>query len=153
MAGELADFGRRVSDVVSPGAVRRMVGKAGMAGKKSALEAAAKDLGGDRAFSNWRRRIALSAGYDDTGGSTVRINFRPAGMWQLAEQGRRGSGPIRPKRGKQAVRTPQGLRARSSYGRSRGLNTFTDAVKDAQREVPKAAAKQFREEVARAVRG
>jgi hypothetical protein len=151
VADEFGDFGRRISEIVSPGSTKRILDKGGMAGKKAALDAASKDLGSDRAFSNWRRKVSLSAGYDGAGGSRVQINFRPAGMWRLAERGRQGSGKIRPRRG-QAVRTPDGLRASSSYGRSRGLNTFTDAVQEAEHEVPKAAAAQFRHEIARAVR-
>jgi hypothetical protein len=152
MANELAAFASRVSDVTSGAALRRIADKGGMAGKKAALDAASKDLGGDRAFSNWRRKVRLSAGFDSGGGTTVLINFRPGGMWRLAERGRSGSGVIVPRR-RRAVLTPNGPRARSSYGSSRGLRTYTDAVKEAQREVPKAAAKQFSTEVARAVRG
>jgi hypothetical protein len=47
--------------------------------------------------------------------------------------------------------TPQGPRARSSYSPSRGLNTYDDAVKDAQRQVPKAAFRQLQAEIARVV--
>ncbi len=150
MAATLTQFGQRIERIVSPETVRRMADQAGQAGKKAALDAASKDLGGDRAFSGWKRKVALGAGYDDMGGSTVRINFRPAGMWRLAEAGRRGSGQIQPRK-KRAVLTPQGPRASSSYGPSRGLGTFSDAVDTARREVPQAAAKEFRAAVARAV--
>jgi hypothetical protein len=147
MASDLAAFGAKLEKVVSGQAMRRVMSKAGAAGKKAALDAAADDLG-DRRFSGMRRKVALSAGYDDLGDTRVTINFRPAGLWKLAESGRHSSGPIRP-RGGRAVMTPQGPRAVSSYGSSAGLNTFTDANKDARREVPKAAAAAFRAEVGR----
>ena len=84
---ELADFGRRVANVVDPAAMERMAAKGGAAGKKAALDAASRDLGGDRRFSGMRRKATLSAGYDDAGAGKVEIKFRPAGMWNLAEAG------------------------------------------------------------------
>jgi hypothetical protein len=160
MADELSDFGRRLAQVADGSAMRRIVNKAGMAGKKSALDAAEKDLG-DRAFSGMRRKVKLSAGFDTVGDSQVKINFRPPGLWRLAEDGRNKSGGIFPRAGNRkgkgtvggrAVMTPQGPRARSGFGPSRGLGTFTEAVNDAQREVPKAAARQFADEVRKVVR-
>jgi len=149
---ELASFGRRIENIVSPAALERMAAKAGAAGKASALDAATHDLG-DRRFSGMRRKAALGAGWDDIGGGQVAINFRPAGLWRLAESGRKGTKPIRPRRasGRRAVLTPDGPRARSTSKPSRGLNTYTDAVRDARRSVPKAAAKQFTAEVRKAV--
>lgn len=154
MARTLEEFGRDVAKVVDPAAVRRVVNAGGKAGKEAALKAAADSLGGDRAFSGMRRKTALGAGYDEVGGSEVAINFRPAGLWKLAESGRRRSGKIVPRRrgGKRALLTPAGPRASSSYGPSRGLRTFTDAVSEAKRKVPEAAEKQFRAEVARVIR-
>ena len=152
--GELVDFGQRLSNLTDSASLARIVAKAGAAGKKSALDAAAKDLGGDRRFSGMRRSAALTVGYD-AAGSKVQLNFR--GPWKLAEEGRRSSGPILPKRrgGRRAVLTPQGPRARSSYKRAprTAKRTYTDAVRDAQREVPKAAAEQFRVEIRKVVRG
>lgn len=147
---ELSAFAARLEKVTDPAALRRIADKGGLAGKKAALEAASADLGGDRAFSGLRRKAPLGVGYD-VDGATVHINFRPAGLWRLAEQGRRSSGTIQPRRrgGRRAVLTPLGPRAGSSYRQSRGLGTFTEAVKDAQREVPKAAAKQFTAEIGR----
>jgi hypothetical protein len=152
MANDLGDFANRVGKLADPGVARAMARKAGDAAKKSALKAAERDLGGDRSFSGMRRKSKLNAGYDDAGAGLVQLNFRPAGLWVLAQAGRRSSGTIRPKR-KRAVLTPQGPRASSSYGPSRGLNTFDDAVEDARRTAPKAAAEQFRAEIAKVVRG
>ncbi len=153
---ELSDFGRRVEKIVGKPALERMMQKAGAAGKKSALDAAAKDLGGDRKFSGFRggRGPALGAGYD-LSGTEATINFRPGGMWKLAQAGRRASGPIRPKArsGFKALGTPWGPKSASSFGSSRGLGTFDDAARDAGDEVPKAFARQFKAEVGNAMRG
>jgi hypothetical protein len=153
---ELSDFGRRVEKIVGKPALDRMMHKAGAAGKKSALEAAADKLGGDRKFSGFRggRGPALGAGYD-IGGSDVTVNFRPGGMWKLAQTGRRSSGAIVPKKrgGRKAVLTPMGPRSSSSFGPSRGLKALDTAFDKAEDDVPKAFAKQFRAEVGRAMKG
>lgn len=151
MATELADFGRRMTQIADGSVAKRIANKAGAAAKKSALRAAEGSLGGDRAFSGMRRKARLNAGYDDAGQGQVRINFRPAGLWILADKGRRESGPIKP-RARRAVMTPFGPRASSTYGPSRGLNTLTDAVDDAQRTAPKAAREQFSAEVRQLVK-
>jgi hypothetical protein len=143
----LASFGNKFGNFPR-NAQRGMARAGGMAGKKAGLDAARDDLGGDRAMSNLKRgRAALNVGFDEMGGTSVRINFR--GPWKLADEGRRASGTIRPRRGRRALRMPDGsFRARSRYTPSRGLNTLKDAVNKAQREVPKAAAKAFRVAVA-----
>lgn len=166
MADDFAAVARWVENLekaVGPAATRRILTKAGAAGKKSALEAASSSLGGDRRFSNWKGKPALSAGYDSVSATEVTIKFRPSGMWRLAEAGRHSSGAIFPRRGGRkgrgpgggrggpAVRTPAGPRARSSYGRSRGLKTYSTATRKASTTVPKAAHQQFVAEIRRAV--
>lgn len=151
MASDLGDFAARMLKITDPSALTRINRMAGFAGKQSALEAASDSLGGDRRFSGFRRKVALSAGFDTVSATQVQINFRPAGLWVLADKGRRSSGTIRPRRGKRAVLTPYGPRATSSYGPSRGLNTYENAVKDAETTVPKAAFRQFQVEVGRAL--
>ncbi len=157
---ELVTFGAKLTRLLDPAAQARIVRAGGMAGKKAALDAAAHDLGADRAMSGtgYRRKRAqpLSAGFDAEGGTAVAINFRPAGLWRLASQGRQSSGFIRPRKrgGKRAVTPAAGVaRAWSRYGRSRGLDTFDDAVRKARTDVPKAAFEQFQAEVGRAMRG
>jgi hypothetical protein len=142
----LAAFGNKFGNFPQ-NASNGMVRAGGMAGKKAGLDAAKEDLGGDRAMSNLKRgRARLNVGYDQVGSTSVRINFR--GPWKLADEGRRASGTIRPRRGR-ALRMPDGsFRARSRYGTSRGLNTLDDAISKARREVPRAAAKAFRAAVA-----
>jgi hypothetical protein len=149
--GELAAFGAKLQKITDPATLKRVVEAGGKAGKEAALDAASRDLGGDRAFSGMRRKAPLGAGYDQSGSTSVVINFRPAGLWRLATAGRQSSGVIRPRRGKQALAgNGFGPVRASRYGRSRGLNTFDDAVKKAQTTVPKAAARQFFAGVGRA---
>jgi hypothetical protein len=148
VAGELIDFANRIGNITDPAALKRIAGKAGYAGKKAGLDAAASDLGGDRSFSGFGRSIPLGVGYDDLG-TMVQLNFRPAGLWKLAESGRSPGKPILP-RNREALRTPDGPRARSTTGEWGGKGTHTKAVNVAAREVPKAAFKQFQVEVSKA---
>lgn len=150
----------KVEHVTDGSAMKRVLDKAGAAGKKAALEAASGSLGGDRRFSNWRGKPALSAGYDVSGTSEVTVNFRPSGMWRLAEAGRHSSGAIYPRRGRskgrgvvggRALMTPDGPRARSSYRSSRGLKTYSTASRKASVSVPKAAHDQFIAEIRKVV--
>jgi hypothetical protein len=143
---DLGAAAAKLEKLTDPSILHRVVQQAGLAGKKAALEAAARDLGGDRAMSGLRRKAALGAGFDRTGATEVTINFRPAGLWILASRGRTTSGDINPrKRGGRRALAGGGFGpvARSRYGPSRGLDTFDDAVKTAQRDVPRAAFKQF----------
>lgn len=157
-SSSLDRLARQLEDLASGAANARITQAAGAAGKKSALDALTHDLGGDRRFSGMRRKTALNVGFDAEGGSATVLKFRPAGLWILAESGRRQSGSIYPRggrgKGKGAVRgravlTPSGPRASSSYGPSRGLHTFTTAVSDARRTVPDAAAKAIAVEISK----
>lgn len=96
----------------------------GQAGKKVALDVVDKDLGRDRVFSGFVRKVRLNAGYDL--GNPVVLNLRPAGLFVLADKGRRRTKKIVPKKksGKQALLTPRGPRASSTSKKSRGLNTI-----------------------------
>ncbi len=165
MAGELIDFGTRIEKILDPAVLERITKKAGGAAKGAALGAAVKDFGADRRMTagsrNGGRKLpALGAGWDEAGGTLIRLNFRPAGIWKLADSGRRGGKTIRPRRRlggagsghAPALRTPSGWRARSTTGYWGGKGTFTAAVRDARVKVPKAAFKQFQSEVRRVVK-
>lgn len=151
MAGELVDFGNRIAKITDASALRNIRFAAGMAGKTAVLAAAAADLGGDRAFSGLGRRVPLGTGFDDVGSTAVALNFRPAGLWMLAERGRRPGATIIPIRAR-ALSTPQGPRARSTVGAWGGKGTYSSAVRAARIVVPKAAFKAFQLEVAKVVR-
>lgn len=111
----------------------------GQFAKTEALDAASRDLGGDRQLSGMTRKAKLGAGYDL--GQPVVLNLRPAGLWFLVEDGRKRRGVINVKRrsGKEAVLTPQGPRRRATYSRSRGLSTLTDTYNAVDRGIVKAA--------------
>jgi len=153
MDAELTSFATRIEQITSDAVLKRVADAGGMAAKKASLEAVSRDLGSDRSFSGLRRRAPLGVGFDHVGGSAVRMNYRPAGLWRLAEEGRRSQGTIVPRRrgGKRALLTPHGPRALSHYSSSRGLGTFSDAVDESRREAPKAAFRQFQTEIAKVV--
>jgi len=152
---EMTDFAQRVASLTDGDVLNRMADKGGTAGKKAGLERARRDLGADLAFSGWRRKVKLGIGWDRSGVGRVVINYRPAGIWVIADEGRRGGKQIKPRRGREpsapphpkAVRTPQGFRARSTVGAWGGKGTLKDAIAAARREVPRAAAEQFRAEI------
>lgn len=150
-SSELIGFGNRISKILDAGSLRAVTMAGGMAGKAASLAAASSDLGGDRAFSGMKRRTALGAGFDQVGSTKVQINYRPAGLWKLAESGRRSGKIIRPRRAR-ALFTPDGPRARSTVGAWGGKGTYTSAVRASRIAVPKAAFAAFRLEVAKAVR-
>lgn len=160
MAGELTEFADRISKITDPAALSRVRGKAGYAGKRAGLDTVASDLGGDRAFSGFGRRVSAGIGYDEIGSTTVLLKFRPAGIWKLADTGRRGGKTIVSRRGlggagsghAPAVRTPDGWRRSATLGEWGGKGTLKAAVAKARVEVPKAAFKQFQAEVARVVK-
>lgn len=150
----LAQAGAKLDKVLSPATLRAMTRAGGMAAKKAALEAAARDLGGDRKMSGFKRGGALTAGFDQAGPTSVLIKFRPPGKWILADQGRKnekrvvagkgrrtGSGRVR------AFRTPDGPRRAFDSKPSRGLGTLKDAKREAAKDVPKAAHKELRQQL------
>jgi hypothetical protein len=148
--GELVAFADRLGRVLDRPGQDRILHAIGGAGKKAALDAAARDLGADRAFSGLRRRAPLNAGYDLEADS-VTVHLRPKGLWMLATTGRRRQGTIlprrRPGRRRGAVRTPQGLRALSHYSASRGLGTVDDAVTAMRTDCPRAAAEALADRI------
>lgn len=160
MAGELIAFGNRIGRITDPGAIKRVTLAAGMAGKTAVFGAAADDLGPDRAFSGLGRKVSLSAGFDVVSPTSIKLKFRPPGLWKLAESGRRGGYAIRPRRRlggegsghAPALRTPDGWRAATVGGAWGGKGTFTSAVRAARVAVPRAAFRQFQIEVRRIVR-
>ena len=133
-------FGAQLSTIVGTSSLTTVQHAMGAAGKESATKAAVRDLGGDRAMSGLRRKVALSSGYDLEGDNVI-VHLRPKGLWMLANTGRHKQGVIRPRKGKKAVRTPMGLRRTSHYTPSRGLHTVDDAIEDMTKTVPVAAAK------------
>ena len=98
---DLADLSRdlsRLLDDLEP--LQHAVG--GFA-KETAQDEVQRALGNDRSFSGLRRKAALGAGYDTS--SPVILNLRPAGLWFLADEGRKRRKRIFPRTrdGRQAV--------------------------------------------------
>lgn len=127
-----------------------------MFGKTEALDTVRGDLGPDLAFSGFARKVRLGAGYDI--GNPVVVNLRPAGLWFLAEDGRKRRKKIMPKsrRGAKspphakAVKTPQGWRAYSNSGPSRGHRTLTTTVQRIENGIVEAAEKGVNEMITKA---
>lgn len=110
---------------------------------------------GSKTAADAARRVARSHRFRNWHGS--RLDAREAadgadliGPWRLFDQGRRSRGDIQPRRA-QAVLTPDGPRASSSYGPSSGIGVYGDASQAAQRTVPDAVHDQFQDEIRRAV--
>lgn len=121
---------------------------AGAAAKEAAFGAAERDLGSDRTFSGFNRKNArLDAGYDLTDNGVV-LNLRPAGLWNLANYGRRAGtgktkgGRVYPRKGRgggsAVLNTPWGPRANVKASSSRGLGTLKDAETAIESDVFKA---------------
>jgi len=124
--GELEVAIDRIGSVASGESLRRVQRYVGNVTKRAALRGPESTLGPDRAMSHFRGgHKALRAGYDLIS-EGILLRFKPVGLWLLADRGRRSSGTIRPKRksGHKALATPEGARARSHYGPSRGLHTY-----------------------------
>ena len=130
---------------------------AGKAAKEAAADAAKGDLGADMAMSNFRRRVPLKSGYEFEAGTSLVLGLRPAGLWNLADRGRRTEGLIKPRRrgGKAALdagfpdKYGRPLRALSRFGPSRGLGTVDDAEKRIEVDVVKAVDRAVAERVGR----
>ena len=113
----------------------------GQFGKEEAIDVIQRALGSDQAFSGLRRRVKLGAGYDI--GKPVVLNLRPVGLWFLADEGRKRSKKVYPRRrgGKQAVLTPDGPKAWFQSGRSRGHKVLVKTEKNIEAGIVDAAEK------------
>ena len=111
----------------------------GMFGKETANDVIADALGADQRFSGLRRKVKLGAGYDI--GNPVVLNLRPAGLWFLADAGRKRTKRITPRRrgGKQALLTPHGPRAWSTSGRSSGHRVLVKTQSRIEQDIVTAA--------------
>lgn len=101
--------------------MRATLTKVGVEGKKLIDREVRKDFGGDLAMSNWRRRrpVKLRSGFEQPADNTLAFNPKPAGLWQVAEQGRRSGSRTRRRRGgnRQTVT--------KTWGASKGKFTWT----------------------------
>lgn len=136
--GEVTRYFEKLADsLVSPAALRRLQRE----GIKASTDAARR-VGRAHRFRNWHgSRLDAREGNDEA---------ELTGPWRLFDQGRRSRGEITPRRA-QAVRTPDGPRAGSSFGPSSGLDVYRDASRDAQRLAPEAMHEAFQDEIRRAM--
>ena len=86
---ELDSLRRSLTALVDQSAIDALKHVAGKAGKDAALDVIARDLGSDRAFGGMRRQVPLKVGYDVEAGPSMTFNLTPAGLWVLADKGRR----------------------------------------------------------------
>lgn len=161
-ASAISAYLSKLESTINAEAEGRILRAAGLAAKSAALSAAEDKLGGDRAMSNYKGgSVALNAGFD-TKNWQLDINHRPAGLWLLADEGRKRSGAIYPRRNGRkarkatkgrAVLTPFGPRARSSFKPSRGTNVFKTASARERDKASEAAWQALQGEIRRIVRG
>lgn len=125
---DLADFRQSLQTLLDN--TEELQHALGAAGKEIALDEIGRVIGQDRIMSGFGRKVTLNAGYDL--GTPVVLNLRPAGLWILADEGRKRTKRILPKgRGrkrKKALATPQGARAASRSTPSRGLRAIERTV-------------------------
>ena len=161
-------------DVLSGKAARDTANKVGLMAKgKTTSVSGPAALGGDLAFSGWRRNapIPLAAAYalhtSNDGGVTIHRGYKSAGVWRVATVGRNkgnggggafagpgvspDGGTTRTKSGK--LRKVRARKARRWNGYTSGFGTwdqFEDAV---LRDVMPTVAKNVRTQLNRAVIG
>lgn len=160
-----ATFGRRL-DVFLNGLsgedMKRVMTKVGRAAQRDASEAAAADLGGDAAFSGWKR-VSLATEIKTKGNTRVWVipTRRSAGAWTVAEQGRnRGdaagfAGPGLNHRTGVTSRTRAGNLRKVRAVRSRRWNGYTDpkyTATDAVKLINDRTPDRVEAEIAKAIR-
>ena len=148
---DLAGLSRKLERLANGIDDPRVIKAAGMAAKRATLDVARDVSGGDGKLSGWGRNgLKLGAGYDQTGPHEVTIHLRPAGPWQVMEEGRRGGGTIVPRsrgRGRnrtagRALMTPWGPRASVRGSSSRGKSAITKAAEKSSDESTRAAQRE-----------
>ncbi len=157
----LAAYGRELagleSDLTGPER-QKITRQMAKEGQQIANQAASRDLGGDRAFSGWRRGAPIPLDTQIRNGRDGATLLTPkrasAGPWTVAEFGRNQgnapgfSGPginratgitSRTKSG--GVRRVRARQSRRWNGTTQGKGTASEAVKDMDAKLPKIAEK------------
>ncbi len=148
------DFDKMMSDLTGP-EKRKITRAQAEEAQKIAAKAAARDLGGDRAFSGWNRTgpIPLDTQIRPArdGNTLLTPTKGSAGPWTVAEFGRNqgnaggfagpgiGRSGITSRTKSGAVRKVRARRARRWNGTTQGKGTASEAIKVMDRVLPKIA--------------
>jgi hypothetical protein len=163
---DIGSYARRMYDLLDTPTQRAVANAAGRAAKDEAFDAARPTLGGDMVMSRFKSGKVELKIFDTMGKSpgTVVLKHGPAGLWKLADEGRKGTAPIYPRTkkatggkpagrtgskalGGRAVMTPQGPRSQSRYTPSRGLGTFKRAAAAERRSAPPAGFHELQRQI------
>ncbi len=140
MAGELSRAGADIAAIFSPASLARAATAAGADAEKSATDAANETIGGGSFSGLPGKRLNTS---HTVNGNVCRVDFVPAGLWLLAELGRRrGPAKIVPITAK-ALSTPYGPRRSVKGSTSRGKRSLTIAYTKIEQSVPEAVGDEF----------
>lgn len=139
---ELGHLAAKMAQIAQGVDSPRVVRAAGMAAKNATLDVASDVAGSDRRLSGWGRRggVRLGVGFDEAPGQ-VTLALRPAGIWTVLEQGRRGGKTVNPRSrgGARALATPYGPRRSVQLGRTAGKQAVTRSANDGSRAAGRAA--------------
>lgn len=108
-------------------------------------------LGGDMAFSGWRKRPKLKIGFDMKSDHQAEFKGKPAGLWVVAEKGRR-PGARAPKKGSRVLVTPWGPRRYNAdrpliVGGTAGKAVFSKGAARMGKEAPKRVHVEVRKQI------
>lgn len=159
-ATRLAAELRAVAKLAEGPMLKRAMTRLGVEAKEDVDEITARDFGGDRAMSGWRNgTLKLKTGFEQPTDSRLVLTPRPAGPWQVAEQGRMG-GAKAPKgrRRRATMATPWGPRTFTQsnplrIGRTKGKRTWSRGIDLVERRAAERAADIIAAEVVRGLGG
>lgn len=165
----LAQFGRELEALgkdLNTSEKRDITREMGERAQTLARQAAAADLGGDDAFSGWRRNSLVNLTTEvrslPDGAALLKPTHRSAGPWTVAELGRNQgnaggfAGPginrttgVTARTRSGAVRKVRAFQAKRWNGTTRGKGTASDAAALMERELPKIAERGVRRAIRR----
>lgn len=123
----------QMADSLTDEGLKGVLTEVGVAAKGTITDAAKVDLGGDARFSGWRRAGVLGSGFEHEQRGVIVITPRAEGPWTVAEKGRWPGRKYSRKR-----------RRVVGWGSTRPKHTWTDAVRDLDREVPDTLDTEFK---------
>lgn len=132
---------QKLSDKLNGPGLRSIVTRVATQSKGDFDKEVVAALGSDMTFSGWRKHPKLKVSFDLVSDHQAKFRGKPAGIWKVAERGRR-SGARAPKKGVKVLATPWGLRRYSSQrplivGGTAGKAVFSKGSDRAGKEAPK----------------